>query len=156
VEMWKCHTTDKQRPIPDEDTQIFWEGCRRRRLLIQHCEQCGAFRFPPRPLCQACLGSLTTWHEEPGHGEVVTFCVYYAEMAGPAWRSSLPYIVVVVRLWYSGIHILSNLVCDDLQAVRIGIPVRVGFDVVHGALPLPKFFPLEGEAAAVRRRAEAR
>jgi hypothetical protein len=50
--------------------------------------------------------------------------------------------VVVVQLWYSGIYMLSNLVCNDLQAIRIGIPVRVGFEVVPGGLPLPKFFPL--------------
>ena len=53
-----------------------------------------------------------------------------------------PYTVVVVRLWYSGIDMLSNLVCDDLQAVRIGIPVRVGFEAVNEWLTLPKFFPL--------------
>jgi len=78
--MWKCHTTGKQLPIPDEDAQIFWEGCRRQRLLIQQCDHCGAFRFPPSPLCQVCLGSLTTWREEPGQGEVVTFCVYHTEI----------------------------------------------------------------------------
>ena len=89
-----------------------------------------------------CLGSLTTWREDPGQGEVVTFCVYYTEIAGPAWRPSLPYTVVVVHLWYSGIEMLSNLVCDDLQAVHIGIPVRVGFEVVNEWLTLPKFFPL--------------
>jgi hypothetical protein len=37
---------------------------------------------------------------------------------------------------------LSNLVCDDLQAVRIGILVRVGFEVVNEWHTLPKFFPL--------------
>ena len=142
MEIWKCHTIGKQLPIPDEDAQIFWEGCRRRRLLMQQCDHCGAFRFPPRPLCQVCLESLTTWREEPGQGEVMTFCVYHAELAGAAWRSSLPYTVVVVQLWYSGIHMLSNLICDDPQEVRIGIPVRVGFEGVHGALPLPKFFLL--------------
>jgi uncharacterized protein len=142
VEMWKCHTTGKQLPIPDEDAQIFWEGCRRQRLLIQQCDHCGAFRFPPSPLCQVCLGSLTTWREEPGQGEVVTFCVYHAEIAGPGWRTSLPYMVVVVHLWYSGIKMLSNFVCDDFQTVRIGVPVRVGFEVVNEWLTLPKFFPL--------------
>jgi hypothetical protein len=47
-------------------------------------------------------------------------------------------------LWYSGIHMLSNLVCDDLQAVHIGIPVRVGFEVVNEWLTLPSFFPRRG------------
>jgi len=98
--MWKCHTIGQQLPIPDEESQIFWEGCRRQRLLMQRCDHCLAFRFPPRPLCSACLGSLTTWQEDPGQGEVVTFCVYHAELAGPAWRAHLPYTVVVVQLWY--------------------------------------------------------
>jgi hypothetical protein len=51
-------------------------------------------------------------------------------------------MVVVVHLWYSGIKMLSNFVCDDLQTVRIGVPVRVGFEVVNEWLTLPKFFPL--------------
>jgi len=84
------------------------------------------------------------WHEEPGQGEVLTFCVYHAEIAGPAWRAQLPYTVVVVQLWYSGVKMLSHLICDDPQLVRIGLPVRVGFEAVHTELTLPKFFPLQG------------
>ena len=144
VEMWKCHTIGQQLPIPDEESQIFWEGCRRQRLLIQQCDHCQTFRFPPSPLCRVCLGSLATWHEEPGQGQVLTFCVYHSEIAGPAWRVQLPYTVVVVQLWYSGVKMLSHLVCDDPQLVRIGLPVRVGFEAVHAGLTLPKFFPLHG------------
>ena len=144
MEMWKCHTIEQQLPIPDEESQIFWEGCRRRRLLIQQCDHCRTFRFPPSPLCRACLESLTTWQEDPGQGEVVTFCVYHSEIAGPAWQAHLPYMVVVVRLWYSGVQMLSQLVCDDLQLVHIGLPVRVGFEAVHTGITLPKFFPLQG------------
>jgi len=144
--MWKCHTLEQQLPIPDEESQIFWEGCRRQRLLIQQCDHCSTFRFPPSPLCCACLGSLTTWQEDPGRGEVVTFCVYHSEIAGPAWQAHLPYTVVVVQLWYSGVKMLSQLVCYDPQLVRIGLPVRVGFEVVHTGIALPKFFPWLQEA----------
>ena len=79
-----------------------------------------------------------------GQGEVVTFCVYHSEIAGPAWQAHLPYTVVVVQLWYSGVKILSQLVCDDPQLVRIGLPVRVGFEAVHAGMALPQFFPLQG------------
>ena len=144
--MWKCHTLEPQLPIPDEDSQIFWEGCRRQRLLIQQCDHCRAFRFPPSPLCRACLGSLTTWQEDPGQGEVLTFCVYHTEIAGLAWRAHLPYTVVVVQLWYSGVKMLSQLVCDAPQLVRIGLPVRVGFEALPAGIALPKFFPLQGAA----------
>jgi uncharacterized OB-fold protein len=89
-----------------------------------------------------CLGSLTTWQEEPGQGEIVTFCVYHAEIAGPTWQPYLPYTVVVGQLWYSGIKMLGRLVCDNPQLVRIGLPVRVGFEAVNERLALPQFFPL--------------
>lgn len=150
MEMWKCHTVSKQLPIPDEDSQVFWEGCRRGRLLIQQCTHCGAFRFPPSPLCAFCLSSLVTWREDPGRGEVVTFCVYYAELAGPAWQAELPYTVAVVRLSYSGVQMLSNLVCHDLQTIQIGLPVRVGFEAVSASIPLPKFFPVFVEPGALQ------
>lgn len=142
VEMWKCHTGGKQLPVPDEESQVFWEGCRRQRLLIQQCNTCGAFRFPPSPLCRYCLSSLTTWQEDPGTGEVVTFCVYYVDLAGPAWQAHLPYVVVVVQLWHSGVKMLSNLVCDDPQLVFVGLKVRIGFDATDAGMTLPKFFPL--------------
>ena len=141
MEMWKCHTQGKQIPIPDEDSQIFWEGCHRQRLLIQQCDNCKAFRFPPSPLCPHCLSPLGTWQDDPGRGEVLTFCVYHSEMAGPAWRTALPYTVTVIRLWYSGIKILSNLVCDDPALVRIGLPVQVVFEPVSERMTLPKFIP---------------
>ena len=142
MEMWKCHTTTKQLPIPDEDTLIFWEGCRRQRLLIQQCEVCQRFRFPPSPLCPYCLSSLATWHQDPGRGEVLTFCVYYAELAGPAWREDLPYIVAVIQLWHSTVKVLSNLVHIAPARVRIGLPVRVVFETVSDRITLPKFAPL--------------
>jgi hypothetical protein len=91
-----------------------------------------------------------TWREDPGRGEVVTFCVYYAELAGPAWQAELPYTVAVVRLSYSGVQMLSNLVCHDLQTIQIGLPVRVGFEAVSASIPLPKFFPVFVEPGALQ------
>ena len=140
VEMWKCHTTHQQVPFPDEDSQIFWEGCRRHRLLIQQCEACGVFRFPPSPLCPVCLSSLVRWQEDPGEGEILTFCVYHSAVAGPAWQATLPYIVVVVELAYSGVKMLSNLEGAEPQAVRIGLPVRLGFEPRGEGMMLAKFF----------------
>lgn len=141
MEMWKCHTQGQQVPIPDEDSQVFWEGCQRQRLLIQQCDACKVFRFPPSPLCPHCLSPLATWQDDPGRGEVLTFCVYHSELAGPAWHTALPYTVAVIRLWHSGIKILSNLVCDDPALVRIGLPVQVVFEPVSARITLPKFVP---------------
>lgn len=141
MEMWKCHTHTKHVPIPDEDSQVFWEGCRRGRLLIQRCDACGMFRFPPSPVCPGCLASLTTWQDDPGLGIVQTYCVYHSDLAGPAWRADLPYIVAVIRLEHSGINMLSNLVCDTANAVQIGLRVQVIFEPMSEHITVPKFVP---------------
>ena len=142
MEMWKCQTVTKQLPIPDEDSLIFWEGCRRGRLLIQCCQHCDTFRFPPSPLCARCHASQVKWQVDPGQGDVATFCVYHADIAGPAWQHDVPYTVVVVRLWHSGVYFLSQLHGIAPQAVRVGLSVQVFFEVVNTQITLPKFVPL--------------
>lgn len=141
MDMWKCLKESRQLPIPDEDTLVFWEGCRRRRLLIQQCDDCQAFRFPPSPLCPQCLSSMTTWREDSGQGKVVTFCVYHSELAGPGWRSKLPYVVAIVELSQSGVKMLGNLIVADPNLVYIGLKVRLGFETIDDRITLPQFHP---------------
>jgi len=142
MDMWKCLKESRQLPIPDEDTLVFWEGCRRRRLLIQQCDDCQSFRFPPGPLCPQCLSLMATWREDGGQGEVVTFCVYHSELAGPGWRSKLPYVVAVVELLQSGVKMLGNLIVADPNLVYIGLKVRLGFETIDDRITLPQFHPL--------------
>ena len=152
--MWKCHTTAKQHPVPDEDTLVFWEGCRRGRLLIQQCKDCQRFRFPASPLCPQCLGAHSTWRDDPGVGEVLTFCVYHSELAGQAWKADLPYVVAVIRLQYSGVKIVSRLVCNDPAMARIGLGVQVVFEDVSEHVTLPQFVPhVVGDRGHVRQGA---
>ena len=41
-------------PIPDRDTQPYWDGTARHQLLVQHCQRCGQWIWQPRPLCPSC------------------------------------------------------------------------------------------------------
>ena len=52
----------------------------------------------------------------------------------------MPYIVTVVSLEYSGVKMLSNLVCD-VALVQIGLPVHVVFEQMTDSITLPKFVP---------------
>lgn len=142
MEMWKCHTTQKQLPLPDEDSQVFWEACRRQRLVIQRCVTCQRYRFPPSPLCPACLSPRLAWREDPGRGEIETFCVYYSALAGPAWQPDLPYVVAVIRLWHTGVQLLSQIRCEDPRAISIGLAVEVIFEPASEQVVLPKFVPV--------------
>ena len=37
----------KPAPIPDQASAFFWEGAARGELLVQRCEDCRAFQYPP-------------------------------------------------------------------------------------------------------------
>ncbi len=139
MDMWKCHADQKQLPIPDEDSIVFWEACRRQRLVVQQCAACQRYRFPPSPICPDCLSPRATWREDGGQGEIETFCVYHSELAGPAWQAELPYVVAVIRLRQTGVQILSQIQCDDPCDISIGQPVHVIFEPASEWVTLPKF-----------------
>src|SRR5207248_7558689 len=42
------------RPVISRDTEFFWAGTARHELRIERCEECGALRHPPGPMCPAC------------------------------------------------------------------------------------------------------
>jgi uncharacterized OB-fold protein len=150
MEMWKCHTGQKPLPVPDEDSLVFWEACCRQRLVIQQCVACQRYRFPPSPLCPACLSPRSVWREDPGAGDIETFCVYHSALAGPAWQPELPYVVAVVRLWHTGVQMLSQLQCDAPSAISIGLAVQVIFEPAGQQVLLPKFVPVAASQIASR------
>jgi uncharacterized OB-fold protein len=65
--------------------------------------------------------------------------VYHTELAGPAWRGEIPYVVAVIRLEYSGVNILSQLLGEAVDRVHIGRAVQVTFSHVNEQITLPKF-----------------
>ena len=93
-------------------------------------------------MCRVCLCDFATWREDPGKGEVLTFCIYHSELAGPAWQGDLPYVVGVIHLWQSGVKMLSRLHCHPLDKMRVGLPVQVRFEVADERITLPPFAPL--------------
>ena len=133
--------TSYDRPIPTitEDLRPFFEAARRRELVVQRCNQCGALRFPARQLCADCLATSAEWVPVSGRGEVFSFNVMH-QVYHPGFASEVPYAVVLVKL-EEGPKILSNLVGLPPQEIRIGLPVRVVFDEISDEITLPRFEP---------------
>ena len=74
-----------------------------------------------------------------GRGTVHTFTVA-RRPAGPAFKEDVPYIVALIDL-EEGPRMMSNIVTDDVDAVKIGDPVTVWFEDVSDEISLPKFIP---------------
>jgi uncharacterized OB-fold protein len=108
--------------------------------VIQRCTGCGAYRFPPRDLCSACLSRAADWVEVRGRGRIFSYTVVH-QVYHPAFAAEVPYAVVVVEL-DEGARMTSNLVDCPVGAIRIDLPVEVVFEPVSDEVVLPKFRPV--------------
>ncbi|MDO8672318.1 MAG: zinc ribbon domain-containing protein, partial [Dehalococcoidia bacterium] len=60
-------------PVPDEASMPFFEGAKRRELMIQRCKTCGAHLYPTKLRCDICLDSDIEWVKASGKGQIYTF-----------------------------------------------------------------------------------
>jgi uncharacterized protein len=128
-------------PIVDEDTQEFWAACKEHRLVVQRCEDCGAFRFAPSPVCYECRSFRYEWVESAGVGEVYTWTVTY-RCYHTAAEGAIPYNVVVVRLGdCGGAMVTSNLLGVDNDRIEPGMRVELVWEDVSSECALPRFRP---------------
>lgn len=126
-------------PQPTDDDAGWWDACRRHELTVQRCAQCGAFRHPPRPVCDRCRSFEFTWHPVSGRGQIYSYTTAY-HAVHPALRDRVPYTVVVVELADAGgARIVSNLVDDTDGPPQIGEAVEVAWDDVAEDISLPLF-----------------
>jgi uncharacterized OB-fold protein len=130
-----------QKPLPriDTDTGPFWEGCKRRELLLQRCLDCGNYIWYPRHFCGHCLSDNSEWVPASGKGTVYTYTVIRQTRAR-GFRDEVPYVVAYIEL-DEGVIMMSNIVRVDPQKLHVGMPVQVSFDAATEEVTLPKFRP---------------
>lgn len=130
-----------EKPVPtvDPDSAPYWEGAKDGRLMIQRCGKTGQTFLYSRMLTPGVDDDATTWIEASGKGEVYSFTVA-RRPAGAAFQGDCPYVVASITL-DEGARIMSNIVTDDVDAVRIGMRVEAVFDEVSEDLTIPKFRP---------------
>ncbi len=129
----------KPLPSPDEDTREYWEGCKRHELLMQRCNDCKTFRFPPLPMCPKCNSMKWGWSKVTGRGKIYSWFVVH-QPTHPDFVDDVPYTVVIVELdEQKGIRLPSNMVDCGPEDLKVGMPVEVVFDDVTEEFALPKF-----------------
>ena len=137
---------EKPLPVIRDDTKAFWEGCKRHKLLIQKCSDCGTYRHPPRLMCHQCNSLNTEWVKVSGKGTVYSYTVVHSSSilgSPPGFEKDTPYPVVLVELPEAGkTRMVSNLVECKLEDIKIDMPVEVVFDDVTDEITLPKFKPV--------------
>lgn len=102
-------------PIPDRDTQPFWDGCAQRHLRIPRCDHCGRYLWQPAPLCPVCRGDDVTWQTVAGDGAVASWMVARPPVL-PYYADKVPYAIVLAALDI-GVRMVGYLVDDGGQLV---------------------------------------
>src|SRR5438046_6792556 len=95
-------------PEPDQDSLLFWMGCKKRELLLQYCASCDRYQFYPRSLCVVCGREGLEWRRVSGRGTVYSYTVTY-QNASPGFRDEVPYVFALVDL-AEGVRMTTNLV----------------------------------------------
>jgi hypothetical protein len=110
------------------------------------CDECGAWRMPPRPMCPACRSLASSWVATSGRGTIWSFIVPHPPLL-PAYAELAPYNAIVVALDENpAIRFVGNLVerADgpineiDPATIVIGEPVQVVFQEVE-EVTLPRW-----------------
>jgi uncharacterized OB-fold protein len=130
-------------PVPDRDTQPFWDATARGELVIQCCGACRKFLWQPRPVCSNCQTPAPAWTQVSGRGRIASWTVMRPPTL-PAYADKVPFVVLLVEL-EEGVRLLGYLVDDGgallktdgvADGVRMGAPVTLRFHQQAGfALP---------------------
>ncbi|MEE8470347.1 MAG: Zn-ribbon domain-containing OB-fold protein [Dehalococcoidia bacterium] len=126
-------------PMPSEESKPFWEGCQKQELLLQRCDDCGHYRFPPNILCPKCMSANYKWARSSGKAKVFTWQVTHQAFY-PAWDT--PFNVTIVEL-EEGPRMHSNIVGCNNEDIYMGMPVELVFEQIEDQdWYLPKFKPV--------------
>ena len=126
-------------PAVTDDTRPFWDGCRRRQLLVQRCSACATFRHPPTPVCWRCRSFAHEWVAASGRGTLFSYAVVHRAFL-PSLAERVPYTVAVVALDDApGVRLVSNVIGAAPETLAIGLPLEVVFEDVTAEVTVPRF-----------------
>jgi len=121
-------------PVPDADTQPFWDAAERRRLVVPRCRACRFWIWQPKPVCPRCHADSPTWEPVGGVARVVSWTVLHPPLL-PAFAEHAPFAVLLVEIMFdgtaTGVRMLGPLVDETGTPVRTdGRELSIGAQVV--------------------------
>src|SRR3954469_25688225 len=100
-------------PATDATSAGVWEGGAAGELRMQTCDDCGAMRFPPRPMCPKCQSMAWSYRPVSGRGPGGSYVVPPPPLL-PAFMPVAPYNVVVVALDEDpSLRLVGNLLAGE-------------------------------------------
>jgi len=118
-------------PVPDGISRTYWEGANLGEFRYQRCGACGKAQFYARSVCVHCQATDLQWHKAAGTGRIASFSVIHRAPIA-SFAADTPYVLALVDL-DEGLRFMCNVLRCDPAQVRIGMPVRVCFELRPGS-----------------------
>lgn len=108
------------------ETEEFWRGVDRHKLLIPRCRDCQEFFFPPTIVCPKCTSRNVELVEANGNGTIYSYVISHRPHA--AWSSGDRMSVALIEL-SEGPRLVSTVVDCKQGAgnLKLDMPVEVTF-----------------------------
>ena len=120
-----------------DDNREFWTSGATGALRLPRCATCDRWIFPPSLRCPHC-GGPAAYATLSGRGRVFTYTVNHHRFHPDV---PVPYVIAIVELVeQEGLRFTTDLVHCPVEAVTIGLPVRVVFEQ-EGEVFVPLFEP---------------
>jgi uncharacterized OB-fold protein len=113
-------------PVPSDFSLPFWEGTRRKELLLQYDAAAGKYQFYARPIGIYSGRRDLEWRAASGRGTIYAFTIVH-HAPTPAFAPRTPYVVASVTL-DEGVRIMANLINVDPAGVSIGMRVTLAWE----------------------------
>jgi uncharacterized OB-fold protein len=126
-------------PVPDEQSSGFWQAAAGHRLVIQRCEHCGWFSYPPEVLCSNCLSPEREFRWEPvsGQGSLRAWTVIRTAFL-PGFAPYVPYVVAAAELdEQPGLRFTARLTDGPDSSLVYGARVETVFESVTEDVAIP-------------------
>ena len=125
--------------------RLMWKSIDAGKWQLQQCDDCGAHRYPPGPICDKCLSMDSTWQDLSGRGKVLSWVVFHRQYLADY---NPPYNAVAVQL-AEGPIVVTNLVGPEPEGGWIGRDVEICYeaDAEDQTIPRVKLI-LSAEAPA--------
>ena len=107
----------------------------RGELRLQHCDDCGTWRHPPRYLCATCGSARFTWELSAGRGRVFSWTVTHRAV-DPAFVP--PYAIVVTEL-DEGPRLVGTIAGVEPADLALDVEVVVELERVSDTVALVSF-----------------
>ncbi len=125
------------KPLPEitADNKPYWDGLNEGRMMLQRCAECGKIRHYPRPVCDGCWSMKIEWVQASGLATIHSWTVTHHPFH-PGFKAELPFILITVDL-EEDVRLNAQARGLHPDSLRIGQPVRIGFERVTDEITLP-------------------